>query len=147
VADDYKVVTWSVNDDMSIAKLNAMVNNMNVLRRTQPRATYRRTNGTTVSAGIKFLGGRVIIPARNSIQRTVSVNFGNFFSTGCSPIVTFGVISSYERAVFVKGRGQGGVAPKYNRLLIDVVLDRDIDNGKKNKIDRAFYVDYHAIGY
>ena len=147
MADDYRVVSWGVNDDMAVSKLNAMCHNMNVLRRTQPRATYKRTNGTLVSAGIKFLGGRIVIPAQNSNKRTTAVNFGNFFSTSCSPIVTFGVISSYERAVFVRGRGQGTVAPKYNRMYVDVIVDNDINEGKKNKIDRAFYVDYHAMGY
>jgi len=147
VADDCKVVSWGVNDDMAVSKLNAMCHNMNVLRRTQPRATYKRTNGTLVSAGIKILAGRVVIDKRNNTRQTKALNFGNFFSTNCSPVMAHAVVSDYERGVFVRFRGEGQIAPRYNKAYVDVLVDKDYDSGKKKRIDKAFYVDFHAIGY
>lgn len=144
-ATPFKVVTWSPLDPVKNEKLDAMVSNDNWLKENMVRGRYR---GYRVrrSEGIRIAAGLALITSRKEHRAQTFVEFGDFFSQGCKPIVTTGIVSKGQRKIWVTVDGPGDTMhPTNNGFQVHVVVDAEFD--KNLQIKRNFYVSWHAIGY
>lgn len=140
----FKVVSWSPLDPVDADKLSAMVNNDNWLKDNTVRGRY---GASTVKkdTGIRIAAGLVLITSGKTAQKTAYVSFGNYFSSGCHPVVTTGVVSSSQRQIFVTIDGPGRSAlPSRDGFQAHVHVD---SKNKKKGITRNFYVSWSALGF
>lgn len=141
---EFKVVSWSPRDPITDEKLDNMVNNDNWLRDHQVRGRYS-ANGVRFDVGIRMASGLALITSSKSADRNKSVSFGNYFSEGCKPIVTTGIVSSSQRQIFASIDGPGS-KPQPTRDGFQVHVHVNSKN-KRRKITKNFYVSWHALGY
>lgn len=140
----FKVVSWSPNDPLEDDKLDAMVQNDNWLLENMMRGQYNST-GVVRETGLKFAGGLAIITSGKSASKSRYVNFDNYFSESCKPIVTTGIVSSSQRQIHATIDGPGSKPqPTRDGFQIHVYVQ---SKNKKKKISRNFYVSWHALGY
>lgn len=140
----FKVVSWSPNDPITDEKLDAMVSNDNWLRDNMTISRYG-ANGVNRDTGIRIASGLALITSRKSAQATKFVGFGNFFSDGCKPIVTTGIVSASQRQIFATIDGPGSKPqPTRDGFQVHVFVN---STNKKKKISRNFYVSWHALGF
>lgn len=141
---DLKVVSWSPGDPITDEKLDAMVNNDNLLRDNMLTGQYKG-HGVTKTTGIKIATGLVGIAPSKSNQQVKPVYFNNFFSTSCRPIVTTGIIASSQRMIFATIDGPGSALfPDRTGFQVHVFVD---SLSKTRKITRTFYVSWIAVGF
>ena len=141
---EFKVVSWSPRDPITDEKLDNMVNNDNWLRDHQVRGRYSG-NGVRFDVGIRLASGLALITSGKSANKNKSVSFGNYFSEGCKPIVTTGIVSSSQRQIYATIDGPGSKPqPTRDGFQVHVHVN---SNNKRRKITKNFYVSWHALGY
>lgn len=120
-----------------------MVNNQDYLYDNMPRVRY--TWGVQQDTKIKILCGRITVPAAKQEYFNVKLDIGNYFTSGCSPIVTALPVSNQEDEVHITAHGSYKDKP----TATDIVLRGRLSSssGKKKYIERTIYVDWVAIGY
>lgn len=143
-ATPYVPLSWNPDEPTSTDKLNLMTNNDQWLFENTPRALY--TKGSNRTAGIKFLGGMAIIPASKTYHAYVNVNFGSFFTAGCIPIITTGVLSYPHGRIMVNHRGLGTFWPDQRGIELHAISN-SADVISKSKIYDNCYVNYIAMGW
>lgn len=141
---EWNIVSWSPRDPITDEKLDGMVSNDNYLRDHMVRGRYS-ANGVKIDTGIRLASGLCLITSGKSANKVKSVSFNNFFSEGCKPIVTTGIVSASQRLIFVTIDGPGS-KPQPTRDGFQVHVHVESKN-KKKKISRNFYVSWHALGY
>lgn len=141
----FNVISWAPNDPITDEKLDAMVSNDGWLRDNMLMGRYR-ANNVTRDIGIKIASGVVTFTKGKNLSRETNVNFDGFFSQGCQPIVTTGILSSSHRSVFVTLTGPGTQAFP-NRDGFKVQLNVSVKKNAPNKINRNIYVSWHALGW
>lgn len=141
---EFKVVSWSPLEPITDEKLDAMVSNDNWLRDNMMVGQYKG-HGVTKTTGLRVATGLVTIAPSKSNQRVANVNFGNFFSTSCRPIITTGIVSGSQRMIFATIDGPGSALhPTRDGFQIHVFVD---SLSKTRKITRTFYVSWTAVGW
>jgi len=141
---EFKVVSWAPLDPITDEKLDAMVNNDNYLRDNMVRGRYG-ANGVNRDTGIRIASGLALITSGKSADKTKYVDFGNYFSDSCNPIVTTGIVSGSQRQIYATIDGPGSKAqPTRDGFQVHVHVN---SSNKKKKISRNFYVSWHAIGF
>jgi hypothetical protein len=85
-ATPYKPISFSPNEFLTRAKLNAMTNNDQWLFENTIRGSYSAHN-IRRSAGIKIAAGVATFAPTTTGGRWVPIYFGSFFSVGCRPVV------------------------------------------------------------
>lgn len=140
---DYKSVSWNAGDLVTRDKLTRMANNTDFLAEKMPVLRYTRT--IVVDKGVKMIVGREIIAKQDSRFFQRQVNLGDFFTPGCSPIVTTNLISDSEWEVNLRAQGIGQVQPNSNVFIIYGVADKE--SGAQKGIEKQIYVDWMAVGY
>lgn len=140
----FQVVSWAPDEPITDEKLDAMVSNDNWLRENMVIGRYG-ANGINRDIGIRIASGLALITSGKSADKTKYVNFNNFFSDSCKPIVTTGVMSAAQRKIFVTFDGPGSkIQPTRDGFNVHVHVE---STNKRKKISRNFYVAWHAIGY
>jgi hypothetical protein len=142
----FQVISWAPNDPITDEKLDAMVSNDGWLRDNMVMARYK-SSGVTRDIGIKLAAGLVRIQAGKGIDRTPpTVSFDGFFSQGCQPIVTTGLVTPGQRQVFhtIKGPGNS-VLPTRDGFTaqIHVVTAKN----KPKRIIKTMFLSWHALGW
>lgn len=138
------MVSWSPRDPITDDKLDAMVSNDNWLRDNMMRGNYT-ANNVNRDAGLRIIGGLALITSGKSASKSKEVSFGDHFSESCKPIVTTGTVSSAQRQIDVTIDGPGTKKqPTRDGFEVHVHVQ---SNNKKKKIQRNFYVSWHALGY
>lgn len=143
-ATEFKVVSWT-EEVVSVDKLEAMVSNDNWIKTKMTQSFYSAFSKKR-DEGIRIASGLVLITARKSASASKTVQFGEFFSPGCRPIVTTGTVSKAQRKIWVTIDGPGNeLHPTSDGFQVHVVVNA---SSKKNKkISPNFYVAWHALGY
>lgn len=140
----FKVVSWSPNDPITSDKLGAMVTNDNWLKDNTVRGKYG-AHGVTKTTDVRIACGLVLITSRKAAEASADTSFGNYFSQGCRPIVTTGIVSGGQRKIFATVTGNSGSGhPTRDGFQVNVFVD---SNSKTKKISRNFYVSWMAIGW
>lgn len=127
------------------SKTDQMTDNAEWLFYNTPRAIYTAEK-LTRSEGVKIAAGRVIVAKRaKSDSANVRVNFGNFFTARCEPIITTGIVSAHQTRIFATIRGIGKLQPDNRGFLVGVNIAAE--SKRADKIAHSFYVTWQAVGY
>jgi hypothetical protein len=140
----FKALNWSPNEMIGEAKMDTMTDNSEFLFANTPRALYTLPGIARVE-GVRIASGRALFTARNTDSAGVTVTFGNFFSNGCQPIITNGIMSEGQIMIFAVIHGIGVLVPDNSGFQIEVNIAQT--DKKLDKITRAFYVSWQAMGY
>lgn len=144
-ATPFKVISWSPNEPITDEKLDAMVSNDNWLKTKMVQGNYSAYNKKR-DEGLRIAGGLALITSRKAANAQKSVGFNDFFSPGCRPIVTTGIVSKSQRQIFVTVDGPGNqLHPTKDGFQVFVHVDAW--DKKNKKISRNFYVSWIALGY
>lgn len=140
----FRIVSWQPNEILTHSKLNQFSDNQQWLYDNMPRARYMFTGGARRNEGVKILGGYCLIPATSEAESNQTVNFGEFFTPGCKPIITTGTLS-IQRRMHITYDGIGTFMPDHRGFIIHVRTDAAYE--KNNVISRNMYVGWQALGY
>jgi hypothetical protein len=142
----YKAVNWTPNEVIGETKMDRMTGNADYLFARTPRTVYTLPSGLTRAEGVRIAAGRVVI-AKNTKRdsATAQVNFGNFFSSRCEPLITTGIVSEGQQRIFAVINGIGRLQPDARGFQTTVNIAAEAD--KNDAIMRSFYVTWQAVGY
>lgn len=137
---------WQPLDLLEETKMDDMANGIQFVHDNTPRARFNVGSSYSRAQGIKIASGRVTIPRNmKKDQDSVTVNFGNFFTAGCSPLVTTGIMSPVQNNIYCTFRGLTRLEPDHNGMRIEIEIgDKDKE---KSKIRRSFAVHWQAMGW
>lgn len=140
----YKPVQWNVGDNLTKERLNQMANNDQWLFDNLTRSDYQAF-GVHRTAGIRIAAGTALIRTNTKPWGFTDVHFGNFFSSGSTPIITTGVVSAHIRRVFVTVEGFGQTQPTSEgfRIWVNTVNPPWMPN----RLFAPLYCNFSAIGY
>lgn len=145
-ATPYRAITWAPDELLSEDKMDQLLNNVQWIYENTPRATYSLSDSVVRAENVRLACGRVTIPAVKSDNSGANVSFPNFFSPGCTPIITTGVVSKGQRHVFCVVNGLGeALQPDYRGFGIWInVAEPD---KTKDLIQATMYLNWMAMGY
>lgn len=142
---EYKAVNWSPTELLGQSKTEQLGDNAEWLFNNTPRAIYTLPGGLRRAEGIKLAAGRVLITKRKSDSATVTVRFADFFSSGCQPIVTTGIIAEGQTRIFCTVNGIGILQPDNRGFQASVNVAAETK--KNDSIARSLYISWQAMGY
>lgn len=145
-ATPYRAVSWAPLELIGEDKMDQMSSNIDYLRDNSLRGNYVFLNGGKRAEGLRIAGGKVLIP-RNPKSDSASgpVRFGGFFSSGCKPIITTGIVADFNRRIFVAINGYGTLEPDHRGF--QVFVNVAAENKKNDKIAGRMFVHWQALGY
>lgn len=142
-------VQWQPLDLLDQSKMDAMANGIQYVHDNTPRARVGVGSGAARDQQVKIAAGRVQIP-RNTKKdsHTEPVWFGNFFSSGCAPLVTLGVQSKMQNNIYAVFEGIDKQAPDQRGMRITIEIGETAGKAnEKDKIRRSFQVHWIAMGW
>ncbi len=139
----YKATSWQDNEPIFTSKLNQMTNNDQWLYENTPRMMYtaynqKRTEGLKVACGYLLCQ-----PAANGIQQH-TVQFPNFFSEACTPIVITGLMHNGEVRLHHGIRGINQQYPDHRGF--EILGNVDV-TGKWTRMTKIFWIPWIAMGF
>jgi hypothetical protein len=140
-ATPYKPISWNARELISDDKMAQLANNSQWLFENTPRTNYN-AYGVARATGVKIACGIQIFAASKVAYQTRPVYFNNFFSAAAHPVVTTGIIG-FQRRIFCIINGLGVLHPDNRGFEITV----EAESASVNKIERAFYVTWMAMGF
>lgn len=140
----FKAITWSPNELIGEPKMDTLVSNSEFLFYNTPRALYTLPGITRVE-GVKLASGRGIITARAEDTAGLTISFGNFFSSGCEPIITTGIVAEGETAIFCVINGISTATPDNTGFQVEVNVATT--NAAVDRFVRNVYINWMAMGY
>ena len=144
-AKPYASQSWSDNEPIFTDKLNAMTNNDQYLFENMP-TLYYNGHGVKKTAGTKIMTAAVAIsPNSKSPNGMATFYFGNFFSSGCQPLVIASVNSYPQGRYHLSTRGIGTFWPDHRGFELRIAADEL--NVKNNKISATVWCPFIAIGW
>lgn len=145
-ATPFKPISWSPTEIITEEKMDQYANNVQWVKENKPDALYTLPGGTKRYTQVKVCAGRVIIPPdAKSDTATVRVNFPNFFSSKCQPLVTTGIVSNFTRT-FCTINGINSLIPDDTGFEVQVMKFSG-NSKEKTNINKSFYVNWIAVGY
>jgi hypothetical protein len=140
----YKVIAWQPYELMTEDKMNQDAYNVQWLYENTPRILYTSPS-INRPTGIKLVSGRLRFDKKNADTAEATVSFGGYFSTGCQPNITTGIISNGQRKIHVVLSGISQLYPNENgfRTRIEIAAE----SKKNDKIQSVFWVNWMAMGY
>lgn len=142
---DFKAVNWTPTELIGQAKIEQLADNAEWLFNNIPQGHYTLPGGLARNEGLKIATGSALITKRKSDTASVTVRFADFFSTGCQPIVTTGIVAQGQTQIFCTINGIGKLQPDDTGFQAWVNIAAE--NKKNDAITRSFYVNWQAMGY
>jgi hypothetical protein len=144
-AKEFAPLTWNDNEPLFMEKLNQMANNEQYLFENMPKMYYN-AHGVKKSTGVRILSSVVGIPANSkSPNGSARYYFGNFFSSGCRPLVVASVNSYPQGRYHLNTRGIDTFWPDHRGFEARIAADEL--NPKNNKISATVWIPFVAIGW
>jgi hypothetical protein len=144
-AKPYASQSWTDNEPLLLEKLNAMTNNDQYLFENMP-TMYYNAHGVKKTAGTKIMSAAMSVGATSSSTfNSGTFYFGNFFSSGCRPMVIASIISTPQYRLHVAVRGIDTFWPDQRGFRATVSANEL--NAKANKIKATVWVPFIAIGW
>lgn len=139
-ATPYQPTSWT-SEPVTQAKLQQMSNNDQWLFENMPKIRYTNS-GIIKDTGVKMIVGKTPFAASTINVTHVTVNFGNFFSPGCHPIVTATIEAGVNAASVARTHavlfGNGNIATGFDAAIAGDTY-RYISNGG--------WLHWQAVGY
>lgn len=146
--NEFQDLSWVGDEPIDTDKLNAMVNNTKFVNQRLPKMSFQSYGGIQKDKGLKIACGVVTVPPRkNARDQSVTVNFGSFFTEGCKPIITTGIMSYGNGRVHVIVHSQTGqnFVPDHRGFIAKVFVNEL--SADWNYFWKTMYINWHAIGY
>lgn len=138
----YKPITWGPLEPIFKDKLNQMTNNDQWLFENTPRMFYnwnvKKTSGVKLAAGVARIGA-----SKSHVGQT-TIYFGNYFSPGCRPIITTGLLTPKATRYHIAFRGIGSLFPDHRGFTVIAAANLAV---QVNRIESTIYIPWHAVGY
>lgn len=144
MAEAFQAVSFQPNQLLDENILNQLASNQTWLFENKPSAVYTY-RAIRRQEGVKIISGRALIGATKSNNAHTTVRFGNFFSSGCNPNITNGIVSGNQRKFYVTIDGIGVTYPDNRGFQIHVYLGGNAK--KQEKITNSIYISWQAMGY
>lgn len=139
-------VQWQPLDIIDETKMRRMSDNIQYVHDNTPRTLWNAGKANARKQGIKIISGRgTIAKAPKKSNARVTVGFGNFFSPGCQPQITTGIMSPVQQNIFCTFRGRNRLEPDHNGVILEIEIGEK--DKEKSRIARTFAVHYIAMGY
>lgn len=142
----FKATNWSPNELIGEDKMDQMSANMNWLRDNTPRGLYTLPGGSKRVEGLRIASGKAIVASRKAAVADIEVRFSSFFSSGCQPSITTGIVSNATRRIFLVYRGIGQVQPDNRGFELRLTADNGTAK-KEASINHTVWVAWQAMGY
>jgi hypothetical protein len=140
----YRAVSFKPYELLTDDALNQNASNIQWLFENTPRVLYT-TNRLKRAEGVRIACGRAAFEKKNNDQASQAVHFNNFFSQGCQPIITTGIVSTGQRKIFCTMSGLGQLHPTNQGFRLQVEVAATVQ--KYDKIAKQFWVTWMAMGY
>lgn len=141
----FRAVNFQPNQLLDEALLDQLASNQTYLYEMTPRAIW--TGGSARrQEGVKLISGRATIGAIRRNYNGATIGFGNFFSASCTPNITATPVSTAQRRYFTTINGIGKLYPDNRGFQVWCFLDAQTPK-KQNKITKAFYISWIAMGF
>ncbi len=140
----FKAVNWAPNELVGEVKMDTLAGNATWLYNNTPRAIYTLPSGLRRVEGVKIAAGRVLITPKKTDSATAQVRFDGFFSPESEPIITTGVVSTFQYKIHCIINGIGKLQPDHRGFYVGVNVAADVK--KYDKISSSFYVTWQALG-
>ena len=140
----FKAINWSPNELIGENKMDTLVSNAEFLFYNTPRALYTADTLRRVE-GVKIASGRGVITARPEDTAGLTISFGNFFSSGCQPIITTGISANNEVAIFAVVNGISTELPDNTGFQVEVNVATTI--AANDRFVQSVYINWMAMGY
>jgi hypothetical protein len=144
MAEPYKDVTFG-RERLTAEKLNAVVNNTNWLKEHLPEMAFEH-EGIKKDVNLKWLAGSALLQPTQAWSLTAEVRFGNYFSTGCRPILMTALHGYPQTGVVHTTYGIGDQRTPDNRGFAVYIVPYD-RSGFNSKIMHPINISYLAIGW
>lgn len=141
---EYVDVSWS-GEPVSVDKLQQMSANIRHLKENQPTVAFDH-NSVKKYTGLKILFGSEIVQPGNAWNQRRDIFFGNFFSTGCNPVVIPTHYGHPQTGVNIAPLGLGMKTIPDNRGF-QIYMWADGRDRNKGKIVQPIYIAYVAGGW
>ena len=141
---EFVPVSWT-KEPVSREKLGQMATNDQFLMESKP-ATSINHAGAKRDKGMKILAGSTLFEPSNTWSTNVELYFGNYFSTGCNPIVIANHYGFPQTGMNTAVKGLGGTKLPDHRGFTTYVWT-DARAGNKGRLVQPFYIAYIAIGF
>lgn len=141
----FRAVSWAPSELIGEDKMDQLAYNVNYLRDHKVGGLYTLPGGARREEGVRIAAGRVRIGRSKDDSSSAGVRFGRFFSTGCEPIITTGIVAEGQRKIFCILNGYGRLQPDHRGFQVHVNVMADAK--RNDKIASAFYISWQALGY
>lgn len=142
----YNPQSWG-EEDITTGKLNAMTSNDDWLYENLPRVHLQTYGGVRRDRKCKIAAGVITIPKSKEKIQHLRVDFDDFFTTNCKPIICATIVSHQNSKYVVTTygtRGQGYV-PLNDGFMARVAVFES--NDKVNFFNKTSYLNWIAVGY
>jgi hypothetical protein len=143
-ASPYRAFSFQPYELLSSEMTNQLNNNIQYLYENTPRVLYTVAR-IKRAEGVRIACGKVVFERQKNDQAGEAVHFSNFFSSGCQPVITTGILSTGQRKIFATYTGLNSTHPTHNGFRLRVEIDAS--NKKKDSITKQFWVTWIAMGY
>ena len=142
---EYVPVSWSAGEPITVEKLQQMASNTQSILESKP-STAIKHNGINRDRGMKILAGSSLFQPSKTFSTKNNIYFGNFFSVGCTPIITPSFYSHPQLGMNLTPFGLNGTKIPDHRGF-SVYVWADDRSGNSAKIVHPYYVTYIAVGF
>lgn len=140
----YTPISWQPGELITEYKMDAIGQNMEYLNERSVKGLYNAHNAN-VRNNVKIAAGVATIePDANGVVGK-DVYFGDFFTTGCRPVVVGTIVSDSVRRVHMTQFGLAGLWPDHNGVRFAIRVDEY--NTANNAITKSIFVNWIALGY
>lgn len=137
-------IQWSPFDPILLDKMQQDANNLEWVKDTSIRGRY--TGSVRREKGVRLLCGIKVIPRSTTARNNVTIDFGEFFSAGCRPQITTGMITPHPR-LHHRISGINQLIPDDRGFMVYVQMDNPNTQNNNNVLDAKSYVSWIAVGY
>lgn len=144
----WNTISWQ-EENISTEKLNKMVSNLEYLHDRQVAGRFVGP-GVNSEIGVRMISGfSYLAPNTKGNSTSISVSFSGFFSPGCQPAVTTGVIGKGGQKLLmatVAGPSTAVPIPDHTgcRLTVTAYI---VGAASAKQLYKGGYVSYTAVGY
>lgn len=143
--NEFVAVSWAPGQVVDEDSLDQMSDNLTYLRNEAVDGKYMHLNAGTTSIGLKILCGRKIITPRKADTAIVRVGFAKMFTPDSVPVITTSIVSPSQAQIFHVINGIGRLHPNHQGFECKVNIAAT--NKKNDKIAKALYINWIAMGY
>lgn len=145
-ATSFVGVQWQPLDIIDDDKMRQLSDNIQYVHDETPRALFNAGRAGGRKQGVKIASGYATIPrAPKKAAASVTVGFASFFSPGCRPKITTGIMSPTKQNIYVTFRGRNKLEPDSTGVIFEVEIGEK--DKEKSRIGHSFAIHWIAMGY